>query len=116
MFFKRERKENYRGGYNGDEYITVINGETAIKPYYYLRNGLLHVRYNVDRCIELSQQEVDKIKGEIAKAPYNKQNILCDNWQFLTNLVQKEVIYDGVKAMKERTEKLTKEYNSGHSN
>ena len=37
--------------YNESEYDlrTYINGELAIKPYFYYRNGLLHVRYLVDR-------------------------------------------------------------------
>ena len=29
----------------------IINGETAIKPYFYIKNKKLHCRYSVDKCV-----------------------------------------------------------------
>lgn len=84
---------------------TYINGETAIKPYYYFRNGLLHVRYNVDRCVELSSAEQIKLKMELT-TNYDKQEVLAKTWNFLTECVGKPIITDGIaeieKHMKER--------------
>ena len=53
---------------------THINGETAIKPYYYFRCGALHVRYTVDRVIELTPAEVAKLKVDMTTG--SKQEIL----------------------------------------
>ena len=76
---------------------TVIDGETAIKPYYYLRNGFLHVRYTVDRAVELSESEVQQIKNELEKNPYDKQGVLADSWNFLTKTAGKTIIHDGIQ-------------------
>ena len=75
---------------------TYINGETAIKPYYYFRNKRLHVRYNVDRCIELSDTEAEKIKKDILSYPSDKQNILAEAWNFFENFVGKDIKNDGI--------------------
>lgn len=83
---------------------TLIDGETAIKPFFYMRNGLLHARFTVDRAIELSETEVNSIKNELAKAPYNKQAILRDNWSFFEKTVGKTVIHDGIKEVGRRIE------------
>lgn len=80
----------------------VINGETAIKPYGYLRNGLLHVRYTVDRCVELSYHEVASIKAEITENPSAKQEILLKEWNFQTECVGKTVIFDGIAEIDKR--------------
>ena len=85
---------------------TYINGETAIKPYYYYRNGLLHVRYTVDRCIQLSDTEKAKLKMELTVNSTDKQSILEKYWNFFTTCVGKEIIADGVAEM----EKRIKEY------
>lgn len=80
-----------------DEYIRKnVNGETAIKPYWYLRNGLLHIRYSVDRCIKLSPSEEAEIKRKLSERPSEKQSILEDKWDFLTECVGKEIINDGI--------------------
>lgn len=80
-----------------DEYTKkVVNGETAIKPYWYLRNGLLHIRYNVDRCIKLSPSEEAEIKRKLSENPAEKQCILEDKWDFLTECVGKTIIHDGI--------------------
>lgn len=94
----------------------VIDGEPAIKPYYYMRNGLLHVRYTVDRCIELSESEESSVKEELAAEPFNKQKIFERKWHFLTQYVGKPVIHDGLEAGMRRVRNLTKEYSSGHKN
>lgn len=80
----------------------VINGETAIKPYGYLRNGLLHVRYTVDRCVELSYHEVANIKAKITSNPSAKQEILLNEWNFQTECVGKPVIFDGIAEIDKR--------------
>ena len=79
-----------------------ICGETAIKPYYYMRNGLLHVRYTVDRCVELTPSEVAKLKVDITANPERKQTILEEMWNFLTLSVERKIIHDGIAEMERR--------------
>lgn len=110
MFDKKTKKQMY------DESLfdlrTHINGETAIKPYYYLRNGLLHVRYTVDRCVELSSTEVAKLKVDLTASPADKQNVLAKAWNFFTVTVGKSIIMDGITEL----EKRIKGYENGHKN
>lgn len=110
MFGKKTKKEIY------DESLydkrTYVNGETAIKPYWYFRNGLIHIRYNVDRCIKLSNDEVLKLKEELTENPSDKQGVLEKAWNFFSNTVGKPIIHDGVAEM----EKRIKEYNNGFKN
>lgn len=80
----------------------IICGETVIKPYFYLRNGYLHVRYTVDKAIDLSKTEELKVKDEMTQTPYNKQKILKDTWNFLTGMVCKPVIEDGLAEVNRR--------------
>lgn len=82
-----------------------VNGETAIKPYWYVRNGLLHIRYTVDRCIELSGWENERIKSEITDST-DKQKILEKHWKTLTDYVGKPIIMDGIAEIDRRIEKL----------
>lgn len=91
---------------------TYINGEIAMKPYYYLRNGLLHVRYTVDRCVELSPAEETKIKVDLTSNPADKQSVLEKAWNFLTTCVEKDVIHDGIAEL----EKRMKGFKNGHKN
>lgn len=91
---------------------TYINGETCIKPYYYMRNGLMHVRYTVDRCIKLTEDEEKRIKDQFKVRPYDKQNILADNWKFLTGCVEREIYLDGI----EEGQKRIKELSDGYKN
>lgn len=91
-------------------YKTYINNELAIKPYYYIRNGLLHVRYNVDRAIELSVSEAAEIKTKLTENPALKQEILENMWNFFEKTVQKAIIQEGIKAGEDRTEKMTRIY------
>lgn len=81
---------------------TYINGDVAIKPYAYLRNGLLHVRYTVDRCIQLSDSETEALKAKLSSDPVHKQDILMDTWNFQTKCVGKEVIHDGIAEIEKR--------------
>lgn len=76
---------------------TEIAGETAIKPYYYIRNNLIHVRYNVDRAIELSNTESAKVKVDLTLDPAHKQEILAKAWNLFEVMVKKPVIKDGIK-------------------
>ena len=88
--------------------------EIAIKPYYYLRNRLLHIRYTVDRCIELSDAEATGVKITLAST-FDKQTALSKAWNFFTTCVKKTIIRDGVAEM----EKRIKEYegaNNGRQN
>ena len=73
---------------------THIHGETANKPYYYLRCGALHVRYTVDRAIELSSTEVAKLKVDMTTG--DKQEVLGKAWNFFENTVEKPIIEDGI--------------------
>ena len=91
---------------------TYINGETAIKPYYYFRNGLLHVRYNVDRCVELSPSEIAKLKVDLTSGSKDKQEVLADAWNFFTTCVEKPIIMDGIAEL----EKRIKGNNNGYQN
>lgn len=76
----------------------VINNETAIKPYFYLKNKRLHCRYTVDRCIELTDSENDRVIEELKKEPYDKQKIFKDNWIFFQNFVKKSIV-DGIQVV-----------------
>lgn len=87
---------------------TYINGETAIKPYYYLRNGMLHVRYTVDRCMKLSSTEVDKLKADMTASPADKQDILKKAWNFFTNAVGKDIIMDGIAELERQIKEFKK--------
>lgn len=86
----------------GMEDRCVINGDIAVKPYYYMRNGLLHVRHTVDRAVNLSKDEEMRVKEELDKAPAQKQQILGREWNLQTVMNEKPVIMDGIKAAEER--------------
>lgn len=85
--------------YKGRVYV---NGETAIEPYYYLRNGLIHIRYTVDRCIELSDSEIADLKKSMTENPSDKQGVLAKAWNFFSQCVGKPVIHDGVTEIDKR--------------
>lgn len=86
---------------------THIHGETAIKPYYYLRCGALHVRYIVDRVIELSSTEVAKLKVDMTTG--DKQEVLGKAWNFFENTVEKPIIEDGITYADKQIERSRKE-------
>ena len=91
----------------GMEDRCIINGDIAIKPYYYLRNGFLHVRHTVDRAVNLSKDEEMRIKEELNEAPARKQQILGREWNLQTVMNEKPVIMDGIKAAEERIKILS---------
>lgn len=94
----------------GKEYRCIINGDIAIKPYYYMRNGLLHVRYKVDRAVDLSKDEILRIKEELEKAPVEKQQILGREWNLQTVMNEKPIIMDGIKAGENRMDELSSKF------
>ena len=100
----------------GMEDRCIINGDTAIRPYYYMRSGLLHVRHTVDRCVELSKDEEKRIKAELEGKPEQKQLILGRNWNLLTVMIGRRIISDGIKAGDEKIKELSRKYNNGFKN
>ena len=69
--------------------------EIAMKPYYYFRNGYLHIRYNVDRCIKLSDTEATGVKVTLAST-YDKQTALAKAWNFFSTCLKRPIIRDGI--------------------
>lgn len=100
MTEKRTKKDEYNESLY--DLRTYINGEIAIKPYYYLRNGLLHVRYTVDRCVELTSTEEAKAKVDITLKPEEKQNILAKLWTLISKQVGRPIIMDGIAELEKR--------------
>ena len=94
----------------GMEDRCIINGDIAVKPYYYLRNGLLHVRYTVDRAVNLSKDEETRVKEELTEAPAQKQQILGREWNLQTVMNEKPIIMDGIKAAEERMNELSSKF------
>ena len=82
-----------------------IEGIKVSKPYFAVRNGLLHVKGNFDKCIELSESEVKRLKDMLQSASYGseeKQNILYSFWQFCERELQKPIIQDGLSEIEKR--------------
>ena len=94
----------------GMEDRCIINGDIACKPYYYLRNGLLHVRHTVDRAVNLSKDEEMRLKEELTEAPSQKQQILGREWNLQTVMNRKPIIMDGIKAAEERMDELSSRF------
>ena len=91
-FFKQNKSNNQ----------VYVEGELAIKPYYYFRNRYLHIRYNVDRVIKLSETESAKLKLEMTANPADKQSVLAEAWSFFEKTVGKPVIHDGLKEIEKK--------------
>ena len=91
-FFKQNKSNNQ----------VYVEGELAIKPYYYFRNGYLHIRYNVDRVIKLSETEAAKLKLEMTANPADKQSVLAEAWSSFEKTVGKPVIHDGLKEIEKK--------------
>lgn len=82
-----------------------IEGIKVSKPYFYLRNGLLHVKGNFDKCIELSPSEAERLKDKLSSASYGaeeKQDILYNFWQFCERELKKPVIQNGLSEIERR--------------
>ena len=99
----------------GMEDRCIINGDIAIKPYYYLRNGLLHVRHTVDRAVDLSKEEALRIKAELDSDPANKQQILGREWNLQTVMNEKLILTDGIKAGEDRMKELSSKFGGKRS-
>ena len=99
--YRSNKKYNKYTNYQNATEHTNINGERAIKPYYYFRNSLLHVRYNVDRAIKLSPDEAEQLKYEMSQNGAYKQDVLAKEWDFMEHFVHKDIIKDGTKAIEE---------------
>lgn len=91
--------------YNIPNSKVIVDGETAIKPYYYFRRKHIHIRYTVDRCIELSDSEISGLKV-VLTAEGDKQGALAKAWSFFAEIVKRPIIKDGIavidKHMEER--------------
>lgn len=83
---------------------TVFNGRVAIKPYYYCKNGYLHVRYNIDDCVKLSSSEETRLQKEIKERPSYKQDIMAKEYNLQLTMLQKPVL-DGIYVADENARK-----------
>lgn len=101
---KKSKKDFYNS--SDTDLRTYINNEIAIKPYYYYRNSLLHVRYTVDRCFRLTPEESQKLKEKLSENPEYKQEVLEQTWEEFYASDEKDLILDGISEM----EKTIREY------
>ena len=86
--------------------------ETGIKPVFFLKGKRLFVKYNVDRCIELSETESEALKKQMSENLADKQGVLEKAWSFFSMTVGKPVIHDGIQYL----ENKIKELKGGHKN
>lgn len=102
-FINREGREIER---------TVINGEVAVKPYFYFRNGTLHARYTVDRAIVLSDEETAYIKNRLDITPekYARQS-LFEGW-FRQLERDGRTVVDGISLADEMVKAWHEEHNN----
>ena len=84
--------------------------ETGIKPVFFLKGKRLFVRYAVDRAVDLSKDEVMRIKEELDENPAYKQQILGKEWNLQTVMNEKPVIMDGIKAGEKRMCELSSKF------
>lgn len=96
---KKTKKDIYNESlYDQRTYINVNNNELDVmkeidrggKVYYYLRNGLLHVRYSVTRFIKMSDAELKELRERLSKSNDKQQEMLSE-WKFQTGNLEKEV-------------------------
>ncbi len=79
----------------------IINGEMAAKPRFYFRNDLLHVRYNVDRAVELTKEEKEELIAKIESGA-DKHETLKELWKRLIDTEKRPLIKDGIKCAIEK--------------
>ena len=101
---KRTKKDEYKESLFDKR--TYVNGETAIKPYWYLRNGVLHIRYNVDRCVKLTPSEIARLKVELTANSQDKQAILEKAWNLFTQFMGRDIIQDGIAELEKKIKEL----------
>lgn len=77
----------------------IINNEATVKPYFYIRNSLLHCRYIVDRAMLLTENEKKDIVDSIVDGK-EKQLKLLKYWKSLE--LEKTVIQDGIREVELR--------------
>ena len=96
---KKTKKDIYNESlYDQRTYINVNNNELDVmkeinrggKVYYYLRNGLLHVRYSVTRFIKMSDAELKELRERLSRSNDKQQEMLSE-WKFQTGNLEKEV-------------------------
>lgn len=99
MTEKRTKKDEYNESlYDLHTYINVNNNELDVmkeldragKAYYYLRNGLLHIRYSVTRFVEMSNTEFKELRERLGKSKDRQQELLAE-WEFQTGNLEKDV-------------------------
>ena len=99
MFEKKAKKQMYdESVFDLRTHINVNNNELDVrkeidrggKAYYYLRNGLLHVRYSVTRFVEISDAELKELRERLSKSNDKQQEMLSE-WKFQTGNLEKEV-------------------------
>jgi hypothetical protein len=74
----------------------VVDGNVAIKPYLYIRNKNLHVRFTCDKCVELTDAELSTLYKRLNEHPESKQDIFAEVWSVVANLNERPV-KDGIK-------------------
>lgn len=73
----------------------VVEGDVAIKPYLYVRNKNLHVRFTCDKCVELTEAELSSLYKRLDEHPESKQDIFAEVWSVVANLNERPV-KDGI--------------------
>ena len=96
---KRTKKDEYNESlFDKRTYINVNNNELDMKKeldrdskaYYYLRNGVLHVRYRTVKFVELSETELSSLRERLGKTN-DRQKEMKAEWNFQTGNLGKEV-------------------------
>lgn len=75
---------------------TIVDGNVAVKPYFYIRNKNLHVRYVCDKCVKLTDNELAVLYKHLDEHPEKKQEIFAETWSIVANL-NKRPVEDGIK-------------------
>ena len=86
----------------------AVDGNIAIKPYFYIRNKHLHVRYTNDKCVELTDSELERLYKELTEHPERKQEVFAQMWSIVANLDGRPLL-DGVKVADRIVENKRKE-------
>ena len=74
----------------------MVNGDVAIKPYLYVRNKMLHVRFTSDKCVALTESEESELYRRLTEHPEKKQEIFAEFWSMITSMIERPV-YDGIQ-------------------
>lgn len=74
----------------------IVDGNVAIKPYFYIRNKHLHVKFASDKCIELTESELNALYKKLTEHPEKKQDIFEETWSVVANLDNRPLL-DGVR-------------------